>query len=550
MPDAERLAELYAAAAGRARDALLAVDPAKYSLAAAARAMSEVRAAIQDLDQDAVAWGDQAIDESWEKGAATATTALEILGKTRLYEPELEGREALKDALAKTLLKANRSIVRSAQDFLALTAMGAKAIAGAELQEFDFEGAEARMTGLARDAVKNESSRKVLAGQIRKDLASEISAGNLIQIKGKQWQADRYAEMVARTTLREAQTEATLELCREYDNDLVEVSSHGTVCMLCHDYEGQIYSISGKHPVYPALQDSPPYHPNCEHSLLPTSDPALDVRRAGPGKSGSYLEGAPWLVGPVVVKTPPMPKKRKPPKPKLEQPKAPVIKKELTPWAPAQTIDEATAWAKQELCIGEVDYSQCSVEIANLINKEMDYIRRFGYKFDQMVPDSDRHSVAYIWRRSRGGKEVVDFAYNPTSMGNMTRLNSTIRGLSFSTCIGETPQTLIWHEMAHALDDFWCRANGVSWWGRSRSWELWESWKGQAQFQGVTGQAMRKVVERRIRDRYSGSYMWVMREKGQKNVHEFFAEAYRLYRQNALPPEMKYMAEKFKGWGW
>jgi hypothetical protein len=87
-----------------------------------------------------------------------------------------------------------------------------------------------------------------------------------------------YAEMVARTTLAEAQTRATLDECALYEEDLVKVSIHGTVCDICKESEGNIYSLSGNDPEYPMLDEPCPFHPNCQHGLLPTSIEEIRVR--------------------------------------------------------------------------------------------------------------------------------------------------------------------------------------------------------------------------------------------------------------------------------
>jgi hypothetical protein len=77
--------------------------------------------------------------------------------------------------------------------------------------------------------------------------------------------------------LRKVQTKATFDSCRELENDLVEVSIHPTDCEICMKYEGRIFSISGKHPIYPKLVNMPPFHPDCRHSILPTSEEAIEV---------------------------------------------------------------------------------------------------------------------------------------------------------------------------------------------------------------------------------------------------------------------------------
>jgi len=93
-----------------------------------------------------------------------------------------------------------------------------------------------------------------------------------------------YAKAVAQTTFREAQTQATLDQCARYENDLVQVSHHGTDCETCKQYEGKTYSISGNNPKYPKLEGKPPFHLNCRHGLDPTSEEAVSVReREGGG---------------------------------------------------------------------------------------------------------------------------------------------------------------------------------------------------------------------------------------------------------------------------
>lgn len=97
--------------------------------------------------------------------------------------------------------------------------------------------------------------------------------------KIRKYKPTGYIKMVARTEMRNLQTAATLDRCGQYDNDLVQVSSHDNPCLICLPFEGQIFSISGKHPVYEKLMDSPGYHPNCEHTLNPTTDTAIGIEK-------------------------------------------------------------------------------------------------------------------------------------------------------------------------------------------------------------------------------------------------------------------------------
>ena len=549
MDQAQKLAGFYARAAGKAKRALLAVDPDKYSPIKASRAMGKVQAAVSRLNLETTAWADRAVDQGWRTGENRARTILEILGKKRKKPETFDGSQALKDAVALTMLKANNSMLGVAESFLALTGMAAKTLTNAELQEFGFQGAEELITAMAHHAVMAESSHKALASKIRRELASQISADNLIEIAGKRWRADRYADMVARTTLAQAQTDATLSLCRQYENDLVQWSNHGTQCPECAVFEGNVYSISGKHPNYPPLTESPPLHPNCEHSLLPTTDIAQDLIKAGPGKLG-WLEGAQWLspAGQAALALPKKPARTRKKK-VIEKPKEP------RKWTPAKTVEEAEQWAREELSIS-VDYSKTDLDVATTINENVDMIRSLGYKFDRIgpAPESDEN-VFYIWRHRVHGKDFIEMAYNPKYVNTMRKFRANCNASSWGFMKGDTPQATIWHELGHALDDFWCRSKNIYWGSPNiRSRELWTLWNDT--FAGTTGRKtleQMKLINRwnqTTRTRISGRYMWSMRDDGSKNVHEFFAEAYRLYRQGKWTNEWQFVADKFQEWGW
>lgn len=97
--------------------------------------------------------------------------------------------------------------------------------------------------------------------------------------KIRNYKPDVYMKMLARTEMRLIQTQAVKDRCREYQNDLVQISTHDSPCRVCLPFEGQIYSLSGKHPIYPPVQDEPPFHPNCEHNLNPTTDEAINIEK-------------------------------------------------------------------------------------------------------------------------------------------------------------------------------------------------------------------------------------------------------------------------------
>lgn len=84
-----------------------------------------------------------------------------------------------------------------------------------------------------------------------------------------------YAELVARTKIIEASSQSVIATAVETGSDLVQISSHNTKTPLCAEYEGKIFSISGKDPDFPMLDAEPPFHPNCMHTMTITFREAL-----------------------------------------------------------------------------------------------------------------------------------------------------------------------------------------------------------------------------------------------------------------------------------
>jgi hypothetical protein len=108
---------------------------------------------------------------------------------------------------------------------------------------------------------------------IRK-LREELRAvhGETVEINGRNYDVAKYASLVARTKTREATVEARHGRLGDLGLDLVAVI--GRVSNnFCSAFLGQVFSLSGKHPTYPAYASLPgggaPFHPNCSKSTRP-----------------------------------------------------------------------------------------------------------------------------------------------------------------------------------------------------------------------------------------------------------------------------------------
>lgn len=118
--------------------------------------------------------------------------------------------------------------------------------------------------GLVVDATPDN-----LKKTLKSSLVKAVGEGNVIEINGRKYKPDYYAELVARTRTREAQSQAAIDTIMGFGEDTVRISSHNTTTPLCQQYEGKVFSLTGRSP-HPILDQYPPFHPNCQHVLTPS----------------------------------------------------------------------------------------------------------------------------------------------------------------------------------------------------------------------------------------------------------------------------------------
>jgi hypothetical protein len=564
MGDEAKMAGLYREASRVIRAVLLEGDLSAISAVEAGRRREMVRKIVKDLDREASAWAMSAIPKMYLQAGRKSRTALEILGKKPVRKPLMNPAKVMAETTLDFYLKANRSIMRSAEAFLTMAMEAGRTTSKVQLQEYSLAQSDpAWLNQAAERAMREEWSKGELKKAITEHLAGMVENGNMININGRYLVMDSYADMVARTSLRDAATTATRDLCREYENDLVEVSDHGTECEECQAFEGNVYSLSGKDPNYPAIEEYPPYHPNCLHSILPTSQEALDLR------SGKEVPVAPPPPPPVPVArpTPPpvVPKPVPAAVPKPPPAPAPVAapgKAEFV-YTDAKTIKEAKAWAQANIA-DSVSFAGCDLEFANLINREWGKMMvPKGWRLSKIGPATSSRYSAYVrWKDVRvpvlgpDGKPVIgpwggpkytkgvdiEFRYNPTYFGSRDRMNLLNEDLAASgEIIGQTPEGLVWHELGHALDDFYGKEAGGLFHLRTK--ELWQEFN--VRFNDVQD---RWAAMARLKAKH-GTYMFAVKN-GKYLQGEFFAECYRLYKQGLLSEDIEWVADIFRQWGW
>lgn len=134
-----------------------------------------------------------------------------------------------------------------------------------------------RVDDVFREAALQSVGQGVLAGETRRETSAALvdrlvkeGVTGFVDRRGAQWQLDTYAEMVARTTTREAVSAGTANRMRETGQQLITISFHMTRCEICGPYEGNTYALPGEEvDGYETIDQLPPFHPNCLHVATP-----------------------------------------------------------------------------------------------------------------------------------------------------------------------------------------------------------------------------------------------------------------------------------------
>ena len=292
----KRIGSAYAGASRSIVSILRGLDPGSYTATAGGAALARIRAIVEQLNMRAAEWARRSVKAAYQESRGIAETRLEAIGIER---PRPESGKIHDRAIARAVkrttrdyLKANRTILITAGRYLSALAYARKKLDDyreASVQAFTSEAIKDYIKKTVAGALVSKSkynageadlTSKDISAKIRAKLLDQIGGGDFIIVNGKSYNVKSYAELVARTRMRQSQTEAVKELCEAFDNDLVQIDRHDNPCEeICAEYQGKVFSISGNHPTYPELPDGgPPWHPRCECSCSPTSETAIRWR--------------------------------------------------------------------------------------------------------------------------------------------------------------------------------------------------------------------------------------------------------------------------------
>lgn len=185
----------------------------------------------------------------------------------------------------------NRGALQEAQAALVDSLDSARTTVGRQV--FDtFRQAGLRSTSLGLLGAQG-SGRKVSADLVARLKRNGIKA--FVDKRGTKWDLEVYANMVARTTTREAVVQAQIQRMAEQNIEFARVSMASRPCPICSQWQGVLVSLGGKGATLDGEPAStldsmpnggPPFHPNCRHYLVPEGTEFGRFRHGGSGKGG------------------------------------------------------------------------------------------------------------------------------------------------------------------------------------------------------------------------------------------------------------------------
>lgn len=273
LGEVDSLAALYRNAAADMMDVINDAAAFAGQRARAAALLHQYQTILADLNEEAAAWIELNIPRAFGAGlefvdgcVADYRRAGINLRRPRGYGEETRGSisgRTERDVFSQVHREAARAVTESMLDVLS---KAAQQIGRRVDDVFRREGMLAVAKGIIEGRARVDVSRD-LEQRLRK-----LGRPDFVDKLGRHWPLDRYAEMVARTTTREAMTQGTIQRLHEHGIHLAQVSAH-QAADFCVYYENVIVSIGPEpHPVYPpisAINGGPPFHPRCVHVLTP-----------------------------------------------------------------------------------------------------------------------------------------------------------------------------------------------------------------------------------------------------------------------------------------
>lgn len=253
-PGRQELVDLYMTTLSRLKNIVYSVDTSSALKRRAAQKIVEIQNHIKSLKKSNVAWIKKYIPAAYERGSYADEKILEKW-KGNAYQGQFSTLH--RDA---AMIAAEAAI----QDFKTIADVLEQTYVG-YIRRVQVAGAQQAIAREIGSGIIEGASRRTVSNRLVEELKNRAING-IIQVGNANLNVTSYADLLARTVTRAAVTEGTLNRLKENGCDLVIFNNTGAVDF-CRAYEDQIFSLSGKDSRFPVLQQRPPLHINCTHSI-------------------------------------------------------------------------------------------------------------------------------------------------------------------------------------------------------------------------------------------------------------------------------------------
>ena len=278
--ESEQLVRWYAEARKRLREMILHPTGTEagqaFRQSRAALLIEQIDRIIRELDARSARWASKNLPAAYKDGIQAGLRQLEEAG-VRVPGNLIQGSFSLVD---------RRSLDLLAQD----TLMTLRKASGAMAESAKSVLRQTAQIGLSERQINDIIAGGIIEGTPRETIRTlreelqRVNADQLVKVIDKNgntrhYEPGYYADMVVRTKTREVVVKARHNRLNESGVDLVIIIGKPSD-NFCSAFLGQIFSLSGNHPKYPAYSSlpggGPPFHPKCSKGTRPFVEALAD----------------------------------------------------------------------------------------------------------------------------------------------------------------------------------------------------------------------------------------------------------------------------------
>jgi Phage minor capsid protein 2 len=254
-----RLVEAYKRGVEKILRELERGDITEMSKAQSRAMLASVSEVLASLNEESRKWVEENVPMAARQGVAQALVDLAVVNTLAEAEVIVKFNRVNNELVKAVVADTYNDLLASTQRIDSKVRIAVRKVTAEVLRDSLSAGINGRKT----------INREILAG-LRKELSDSVNTG-LIDAAGRRWKPQDYVDMVTRTKMMEAYTEAQTNEALSRDAYYGVISSHGAKDA-CRYHEGRIIKLTpdapGPYPTKAELQATGQiWHPRCRHVI-------------------------------------------------------------------------------------------------------------------------------------------------------------------------------------------------------------------------------------------------------------------------------------------